>query len=48
MIFTIPLAAVKAVQDAGMHAYVDVVLNHRMGGDETEEVEDLSPEEDYG
>ncbi len=33
------IAAVKAVQDAGMHAYVDVVLNHRMGGDETEEVE---------
>lgn len=33
------LAAVKAVQDAGMDAYADVVLNHRMGGDETEEVE---------
>src|SRR3954463_11802245 len=33
------LAAVKAVQDAGMHAYADVVFNHRMGGDETEEVE---------
>lgn len=33
------LAAVKAVQDAGMHAYADIVLNHRMGGDETEEVE---------
>jgi alpha-amylase len=33
------LAAVKAVQEAGMHAYADVVLNHRMGGDETEDVE---------
>ena len=33
------LAAVKAVQDAGMHAYADAVLNHKMGGDETEEVE---------
>lgn len=33
------LAAINAVQDAGMHAYLDVVLNHRMGGDETEEVE---------
>src|SRR5687768_9209190 len=33
------LAAIKAVQEAGMHAYADVVLNHRMGGDETEEVE---------
>jgi alpha-amylase len=33
------LAAVKAVQAAGMDAYADVVLNHRMGGDEVEEVE---------
>jgi alpha-amylase len=33
------IAAVKAVQEAGMHAYADVVFNHRMGGDETEEVE---------
>jgi alpha-amylase len=33
------LAAVRAVQDAGMDAYADVVLNHRMGGDETEDVE---------
>jgi alpha-amylase len=33
------LAAIKAVQDAGMDAYADVVLNHRMGGDELEEVE---------
>ena len=33
------LAAVKAVQDAGMDAYCDVVLDHRMGGDATEEVE---------
>ncbi len=33
------IAAIKAVQDAGMDAYADVVLDHRMGGDETEEVE---------
>jgi alpha-amylase len=33
------LAAVRAVQAAGMDAYADVVLNHRMGGDETEDVE---------
>ena len=33
------LAAVKAVQDAGMDAYLDVVLDHRMGGDATEDVE---------
>jgi alpha-amylase len=33
------IAAIKAVQEAGMHAYADVVLDHRMGGDETEEVE---------
>ena len=33
------VAAVKAVQDAGMDAYADIVLNHRMGGDELEEVE---------
>ncbi len=33
------LAAVKAVRDAGMNAYADVVLNHMMGADETEEVE---------
>ena len=33
------LAAIKAVHDAGIDAYADVVLNHRMGGDETEEVE---------
>lgn len=33
------LAAIKAVQEAGMHAYADCVLNHRMGGDEIEEVE---------
>ncbi|MDB5297037.1 MAG: Glucan 1,4-alpha-maltohexaosidase [Phycisphaerales bacterium] len=33
------LAAVKAVQAAGMDVYADVVLNHRMGGDETEDVE---------
>jgi alpha-amylase len=33
------LAAVKAVQEAGMHAYADAVLNHKMGADEVEEVE---------
>ena len=33
------LNAIKAVQEAGMDAYADVVLNHRMGGDELEEVE---------
>jgi alpha-amylase len=33
------LAAIKAVQDAGMDAYADVVMDHRMGGDELEEVE---------
>lgn len=33
------LEAVRAVQDAGLHIYADVVLNHRLGGDETEEVE---------
>ena len=33
------IAAVNAVQDAGMDAYADIVLNHRMGGDATEEVE---------
>ena len=31
-------AAIKAIHDAGMQAYADVVLNHRMGGDETEKV----------
>lgn len=33
------LAAIKAVQGAGIQVYADVVLNHRCGGDETEEVE---------
>src|SRR4051794_31227338 len=33
------LTAVKAVQAAGMYVYADIVLNHRMGADETEEVE---------
>ncbi len=33
------LAAIRAVKEAGMDAYCDVVLDHRMGGDETEEVE---------
>jgi alpha-amylase len=33
------LAAIKSLQDHGIHAYADIVLNHRMGADETEEVE---------
>lgn len=33
------LAAINAVQAAGMDAYADVVLNHRMGADDTEDVE---------
>jgi alpha-amylase len=33
------LAAVTALREVGVSAYVDVVFNHRMGGDETEEVE---------
>lgn len=33
------LAAVKAVRAVGMSAYADVVFNHRMGGDQQEEVE---------
>jgi alpha-amylase len=32
------ITAVKAVKDAGMVAYADIVLNHRMGGDELEDV----------
>ena len=41
------LAAVKAVQAVGMDAYADIVLNHRLGGDETEEVEieEISPDD---
>jgi alpha-amylase len=33
------LTAIHAVQEVGMHAYADVVLNHKMGADDTEEVE---------
>jgi alpha-amylase len=33
------LAAITAIQSAGMDAYADIVLDHRLGGDETEEVE---------
>ena len=33
------LAAIKSLQEHGIQAYADVVLNHRMGADETEEVE---------
>lgn len=32
------IAAVYEVQTHGMDAYLDVVMNHRIGGDETEEV----------
>ena len=32
------LACVKAFQDAGIDVYADIVLNHRMGADGTEEV----------
>lgn len=30
--------AIKAIHDAGMQVYVDIVLNHLMGGDETEKI----------
>ena len=33
------LAAVNAVQEHGMDAYLDIVMGHRIGGDETEHVE---------
>ncbi|WP_008311604.1 alpha-amylase [Leptolyngbya sp. PCC 6406] len=33
------LAAVKAAQSAGIRIYADAVFNHRLGADETEEVE---------
>lgn len=32
------LAAIRAFQDAGIHVYTDIVLNHMMGADATEEV----------
>lgn len=32
------VAAVHQLHDAGLHVYVDTVLNHRMGGDETQKV----------
>lgn len=32
------IAAVQSLHDAGVQAYADVVLNHRMGGDEKEKV----------
>lgn len=40
------LRAVAAVQAAGMDAYLDCVMNHRLGGDETEDVEivEVNPE----
>jgi alpha-amylase len=33
------IAAIKAAQAAGMQVYADVVLNHKLGADEAEEVE---------
>lgn len=41
------LAAIKAVREAGMQVYADVVLNHRMGGDALEEVEvvEINPDD---
>ncbi|MBW4591761.1 MAG: alpha-amylase [Brasilonema angustatum HA4187-MV1] len=33
------IAAVKAARDAGIRVYADVVLNHKLGADEAEEVE---------
>lgn len=33
------VAAIKAAQDAGVRVYADVVLNHKLGADEAEEVE---------
>lgn len=33
------VAAVKAARDAGIRVYTDVVINHKLGADETEEVE---------
>jgi len=32
------IEAIRAIHDAGMQAYADVVLNHLMGGDETEKI----------
>lgn len=32
------LDAIQAIHDAGMQAYVDIVVNHLMGGDQTEKV----------
>ena len=32
------LEAIRAFQDAGIRVFADIVLNHRMGGDELEEV----------
>jgi alpha-amylase len=41
------LKAVEAVQSVGMDAYADIVLDHRLGGDETEEVEivEINPDD---
>jgi len=32
------LAAIRGLQSAGLHVYADIVLNHRMGADGTEEL----------
>src|SRR5579862_506977 len=39
------LQAIHTIQEAGMDAYADIVLDHRLGADETEEVEveDIDP-----
>lgn len=41
------IAAIKAIHDAGMQVYVDIVLNHKAGGDETEliKVRKVDPED---
>ncbi len=36
------LEAIRAFQEAGIAVFADIVLNHRMGGDETEEVKAVS------
>ena len=43
------IEAVKALHDEGMLVYADIVLNHRMGGDELEKVRavPVSPENRY-
>lgn len=40
------IAAIRALHGAGLRVYADIVLNHRMGADETEEV--LASKNDWG